>query len=719
MTFVTAPATGTTVDLRSLIPETQPTNFANLGAYLPESTTNAVDRVTRNIADLYRLTYLFGIHGPDIESAPWPSVGTAAARANTYLGFGSSGQLQVSQAIPSGTLSSSAIGQFIYPPLPGEVNVVNIWKPYGWLQRYGAVLDGVTDDTLAMVSAAAFGGLITQNGPMALASASLAALPNQSIVLKKGTIIQGYVGFPITVTGTTPCNVFSSTNISDVEFIDVFVKGNGVGTVSLGYLWYITCNAAATGEMKNCKWIRGGAENFAGNYWIYADNTASTGQVFSNFTCDGAHFTSKLGNCQYPTNILGTASIFGFSGSNTLTSGYTIKDVVLRNCTADGTFIKNFVFFWTGTLRCKAHSNTLTGFGSDSSISNDTACYALAAYDFSHGTGLKPQEIEFYDNTIDGVRDCGVYAAACNTITIRDNSIQTQTSTANTVIPKGAIAANDCLLMDITDNLIIGCQFGISLAQNADTISVAALNTNKIFQLPNNAFGLALSGSSGGAANEILVNGLIIDLPAASAANVTGIYVNVTSSVGITNLDLNNIDIHGASNGINFFSPDASIPALGNVRINNVKLRRCTTNNLVFPNNCTNANQRITIENLVMSEMQAGAAGLNIASVANVTVRGVTFEDMTSGGTACWYGASSTGRVSGVQYVNCAINNRYSGTANELGVIAPAFTGKDNDFIQDLNPNEQGITSSKYVRLGWTWDRVAGAWKECRSLTGN
>ena len=35
VTFAVAPPLGTTVDLRSLIPETQPTNFSNLGSYFP------------------------------------------------------------------------------------------------------------------------------------------------------------------------------------------------------------------------------------------------------------------------------------------------------------------------------------------------------------------------------------------------------------------------------------------------------------------------------------------------------------------------------------------------------------------------------------------------------------------------------------------------------------------------------------------------------------
>lgn len=87
ITFTTAPPLGTTVDLRPDTPETQTTEFANLAAYLPENSTNTADRIVRMLQDLTRLTYTFGIHGPDQEFTAWPALPNAASRAGTLLGF--------------------------------------------------------------------------------------------------------------------------------------------------------------------------------------------------------------------------------------------------------------------------------------------------------------------------------------------------------------------------------------------------------------------------------------------------------------------------------------------------------------------------------------------------------------------------------------------------------------------------------------------------------
>lgn len=85
--FATPPPVGTTVDMRSNTAQTQTTEFANLGSFLPELHTEGFDRLTRQQQDLTRLTYTFGIHGPDQESTPWPSLPTPVNRLGMQLIF--------------------------------------------------------------------------------------------------------------------------------------------------------------------------------------------------------------------------------------------------------------------------------------------------------------------------------------------------------------------------------------------------------------------------------------------------------------------------------------------------------------------------------------------------------------------------------------------------------------------------------------------------------
>lgn len=159
VTFATPPPSGIIVDLRSQIPETQPTNFSNLGAYYPQSTTNAMDRTTRLVTDLYRLTYLFGIHGPDQESMPWSTLPNAAGRANSALLFDSNG-LPTIGVLTSTVFTQATWNAFassgLYQAIAAEssVSIVNFLYPPGHVLRYGTnSVPGATDMTAAIQAA--------------------------------------------------------------------------------------------------------------------------------------------------------------------------------------------------------------------------------------------------------------------------------------------------------------------------------------------------------------------------------------------------------------------------------------------------------------------------------------------------------------------------------------------------------------------------------------
>lgn len=91
VTFSGPPTTGWTVDIRTVTPDTQLTSIKNQGAFLPELHEEAFDNLTRQVQDLRRQAYTFGIHGPDIEGTVWPALPNAVARANTQLVFDSNG----------------------------------------------------------------------------------------------------------------------------------------------------------------------------------------------------------------------------------------------------------------------------------------------------------------------------------------------------------------------------------------------------------------------------------------------------------------------------------------------------------------------------------------------------------------------------------------------------------------------------------------------------
>jgi hypothetical protein len=127
ITFATAPPLGTTVDIRTLTPEIQGTEFANLAAYLPENSTNASDRLVRMVQDLTRLTYTFGIHGPDQENVAWPALPTASTRANTALVFDQNGLPGVG-VLTSTTLTQPLFNAFLQNA-PTPTNTLSLGTP--------------------------------------------------------------------------------------------------------------------------------------------------------------------------------------------------------------------------------------------------------------------------------------------------------------------------------------------------------------------------------------------------------------------------------------------------------------------------------------------------------------------------------------------------------------------------------------------------------------
>lgn len=135
ITTMAAGISGHTLDVRSRIAELQSTSIKNQGSFLPELHEEFFDKATRMLQDLQRLSYTFGIHGPDIESVPWTSLPGAATRANTYLGFDSSG----------------------LPKIVPAVNGALLYQPDD-VRLFGALLNGVTDDTTAVAACLASNG---------------------------------------------------------------------------------------------------------------------------------------------------------------------------------------------------------------------------------------------------------------------------------------------------------------------------------------------------------------------------------------------------------------------------------------------------------------------------------------------------------------------------------------------------------------------------------
>lgn len=156
---------GWTVDIRTVTADTQSTSIKNQGQFLPELHEEAFDRATRQIQDLLRQTYTYGIHGPDIETTPWPALPGASVRAGFSLVFDTNGLPALGTAASAGTITGTIIANLLnlitgIPPTADKVRTAAeiaagvtptnyAYAPYD-ARRYGADPTFTNDSTAAL-----------------------------------------------------------------------------------------------------------------------------------------------------------------------------------------------------------------------------------------------------------------------------------------------------------------------------------------------------------------------------------------------------------------------------------------------------------------------------------------------------------------------------------------------------------------------------------------
>lgn len=170
VTFVTAPASGFTVDIRTQMALTQPTVFRNQGSFLPATHESAMDRLVREIIQVDRKASL-ALRLPDVYDPAgipaWDTILSLSNRKGRYIGFNATtGAPELFAGMASVALSQSVVGTALYPQTAGEIAAGVTPSNYGFpalhIQRYGAAVDNSTNDYAAInnaiLSANAAGG---------------------------------------------------------------------------------------------------------------------------------------------------------------------------------------------------------------------------------------------------------------------------------------------------------------------------------------------------------------------------------------------------------------------------------------------------------------------------------------------------------------------------------------------------------------------------------
>lgn len=156
LTMAAAPAALQLLQIILNVPLTQLANLVD-GTAFPSATINQVN--DRAIQATLRLQDQISrsIRAPDADNSPGMLLPAASTRAGMFLGFDGTGNALVT-SVGAGTANTQGtLGPILNPKTAGEIVAgvapTNYVYPPGHVFRYGAVGDGVTDDSAAVQSA--------------------------------------------------------------------------------------------------------------------------------------------------------------------------------------------------------------------------------------------------------------------------------------------------------------------------------------------------------------------------------------------------------------------------------------------------------------------------------------------------------------------------------------------------------------------------------------
>lgn len=252
VTFVTPPAAGTRVTLTRQMIKYRPTDYQQVGDFQTAVVNPDIDRailITQELA---------AADSRSIRVAPYEQASNMllppiATRKNSFLYCDVNGDLAVAVALASGTLSQSSIGGFLTPQTDAEIAVgvvpVKTWYQEGEIRRYGAFLDGIIDDTVAVQNWAKVAGMLSW--PVAK-NAKISG----EITISSNTSITAAMGATITQSAAD-LSTFRSTTTSNVNIRGLHFKQTTQGAAA--YVAHVVFDGVSYGSVNQCE--------FEGHQW--------------------------------------------------------------------------------------------------------------------------------------------------------------------------------------------------------------------------------------------------------------------------------------------------------------------------------------------------------------------------------------------------------------------------------------------------------------------
>lgn len=551
---------------------------------------------------------------------------------------------------------------------------------------FGAVGDGVTDDTTALVAAIAAVNastafsveLIFNDGNYVLNSAVSSGLA----ITRSRVTLRGEGRARITISGSTVMSyVFGASAQNDLAIENLSFYGNSAANAyANGVALSFTNNSTAdiSGfRVRNCAFT-----NFKGDYWIYVE--ALGNKQIANVYIQNNTFQSLTGNARNGALITINSAFVGVVG-NSSSSASPVISVWVQNNYMEATYIKTGVQIFQNVQDFYVENNTIYNAGVSAQISNDMGAYAIMVYETA-GTSLGARG-RVTNNIIKNVKSVGIYHANEFPGTVYSgNHISTQTDTTVATLPKGGIVLNGARNVIVVDNTIdTMAASGIWWTSGTTTESRILIKGNTLNACLD---GVYLQSAVTNSRNLIVSNNII-------TACTTGVRIQTYTSATLSSTIIDGNTIFSAvasSVGIYVATGDTTYK-VANLSITNNKIE--TVTNGILTANITTGSLNV-MGNTFVGPFSDSA--VYIPSSTKVNVMNNVFVDQTSGG-YCLKSALAQGNLWDNVFSNCATANLiYNSGSEDLGRSVPTWTPAS------VSVKVQRVSIADAV--GATWDYV-------------
>lgn len=317
---------GFTLDIRSLTPIEQPTSIKNQGTFAPVVHEKAFDRLSRQLQDVYRQLKQAWRYPDNVNLdakmssrsawlGKWPYVNEDGEIEPSVL----SGTAITESVLTSIGMLSTGIKYDITPAEAG-LTIVNYYKIWGDIQRYGGdptqVADSATAIAAAIAQFAAGGSAVYVSG--LFKSNTAIAIPDAAVGLRMygDGYINSEIRFPNATTGFT----YSPASYTEAGFhwSDFRIRGIDGATLDL-----ITLNNGTNARLVNM-----GLRSTAGSLVKLGKGTGSIGflgfsiedsivESFASYAIECTDLASLLSlrNIQVNANSVTGVGVLGFTGT--------------------------------------------------------------------------------------------------------------------------------------------------------------------------------------------------------------------------------------------------------------------------------------------------------------------------------------------------------------------------------------------------------------------